>query len=109
MERVLDGLVLVEVDRLDTAIFVADIESPVGRVKGQRLRIGRQEEGAQETAGVIIPGNGCAIICSRQSNVVSTRAVTHSDGGDGGAVVGEGTDGGVRRLTITAGWRFRKG
>jgi hypothetical protein len=111
VEGVLGGLLggFVEVDGLDAAVVVADVECAVDGIEGDADGAGGEEECAEDAAGAVVPGDGGGVLRRRDGDVVAAGAVTDSEGGDGGAVVGECAEGTVGGLSIPAGGRFREG
>lgn len=62
MQGVLRGIAAVEVDRLDTAIVVAHVTSPVDRVQGYARRGKGEEICTQDTPSAVVPYYRCVVL-----------------------------------------------
>lgn len=92
MQGVLGGIAAVEVDRLNTAIVIAHVPSPVDRVQGYTRGREREEICTKDTPSAIVPYYRCVVLCCRNCNVVLPMAVANRERCDCSAVVRKGPD-----------------
>lgn len=59
----LGGVAAVEIDRLDAAIFIAHIASPVDWIQGYTSCRERKEVCPQNTSSTVVPYYRCVVLC----------------------------------------------
>lgn len=92
-----EGILAVEIEGLDTSIFVTNIRSAVGRVDGQAKGSSREKVGVKCSTSAVVPDNASVILGCRDGDVGGAEAVAEFKGVDGGTVIREGFQRGQRQ------------